>query len=143
MEGENGSLGNERPNRFRDVAMPVSESPTVREQLMTGALRQGPSFVVLILILYGLWQMAEYLITEGVGKGIEQIKQGYREIQQSHDKNLREVLSTFEREQQRDSSVVGLLREVVENREILRDTHSLLIEMREDRVKSGTNKEMP
>jgi hypothetical protein len=109
---------------------------------MTGALRQGPSFVVLLLILYGLWQMADYLMTEGVTKGIEQIKQGYREIQESHDKNLRGVIDTFERERERDATVVGLLREVVENRELLKDTHSLLKEMNDGRLRK-TEKEMP
>lgn len=142
MDGENGALGNERPHRFQRGPLPSSDGVSIREQLMTGALRQGPSFVVLLLILYGLWQMADYLMTEGVTKGIEQIKQGYREIQESHDKNLRGVIDTFERERERDTTVVGLLREVVENRELLKDTHSLLKEMNDSRLRK-TEKEMP
>jgi len=142
MEGDNGALGNERPHRFRGTPVLSSEGTSIREQLMAGALRQGPSFVVLLLILYGLWHMADYLMTEGVTKGIEQIKQGYREIQESHDKNLRGVIDTFEKERERDTTVVGLLREVVENRELLKDTHSLLKEMNDNRMRN-TVKETP
>lgn len=95
-----------------------------------GALRQGPSFVVLLLLLFGIWKTGNYVITEGIAHGIEQIKAGYREIQAAHDKNLSDVISAFERENQREETMVRLIREVVENRDLLREAHEAILGMR-------------
>lgn len=102
----------------------------VKEQILLSSLRQGPAFLVLICLLYGLWHFGDYLVTEGITRGIDQITRGYREIQEAHDRNLREVIEAFEREQARDTTMVGLVREAIENRELLKETHQLLVEMR-------------
>ena len=105
------------------------DQTTLRDQLVAFGLRQGPSFVVLILILFGIWHFGNYVVTEGITRGIDQITRGYREIQESHTENLERVIAAFEREQSRDSTLVGLVREVVENRDILKQTHALLVEL--------------
>jgi hypothetical protein len=89
-------------------------------------MRQGPSFVVLVLLLVGLWHVGEYLVTEGLTAGIGQIQQGYREIQSQHDRNLERIISAFEKERAREASVVGVLRVLAENRELLDETRTLL-----------------
>lgn len=108
----------------------ANTSVSLREQLVMTAVRQGPSFVVLLLVLFGIWRVGDYLVTEGIASAIEQIKAGYREIQASHDANLRELVNAFERDEERDRTVVELVRDVVENREILKASHEILVDLK-------------
>ncbi len=106
--------------------MGTGDQGGIREQLLLGALRQGPSFVVLLAILFGLYRAGDFLIREGISSGIEQIKTGYREIQEQHTQNLHEVISAFEREQERQKGLVDVVREVSESRAVLKRTLELV-----------------
>lgn len=91
-----------------------------KAELLSAAIRQGPSFVVLLLVLLGLWQAGRYVVAEGVPAHLEQIKQGYREIQDAHGKDLTRVIAAFEAEQTRSKNVVDVLDRLVENKTLLR-----------------------
>lgn len=108
----------------------ANSNNSLRDQLVMTALRQGPSFVVLLLVLFGIWRVGDYLLTKGIGGALEQIKAGYREIQASHDANLREIVDAFERDEERDRTVVEIVRDVVENREILKASHEILVDLK-------------
>ncbi len=61
------------------------------------ALRQGPSFVILLLILYGLWDFTSYVIHVGLPQHFQEIQSGYEEIQKSHDRNLDRLIDADEK----------------------------------------------
>lgn len=115
------------------IAADEHAGPSIREQIVLSAARQGPSFVLLLLVLFGLWRIGDYMLTEGLGAAIDQIQAGYREIQKSHDANLRDLVAAFERDEQRDRAALELMRDLVENREILKASHAILVELRADR----------
>ncbi|MBY0587118.1 hypothetical protein K2X85_08070 [bacterium] len=106
-----------------------SEQIGIREQLLLGALRQGPSFVILLAILFGLYRAGDFLIREGISRGIDQIKAGYREMQDQHSANLRDVITAFEREQERRLSVMEVMKEVAESRAVMLRTLDLVEQM--------------
>jgi hypothetical protein len=106
--------------------MSLVEQRGFREQLLLGALRKGPSFVVLLAILFGLYRAGDFLIREGISRGIEQIKAGYQEIQNQHSSNLREVIGVFEREQVRLEGLWELVHETAESRAVLQRALDLI-----------------
>lgn len=108
------------PTRENDV------TKNWRHELMAAAIRQGPSFIVLLLILYGLWGFGNHLITVGIPEHLNQIKAGYREIQDSHTKNLERVVGAFEREQERNKQIVHVIELLAEKKTLLEGNHDLL-----------------
>lgn len=97
-----------------------------RTEILVAVLRQGPAFMILVLILYGLWHLSTYLVTVGVPAHLAEIKAGYREVQQSHTENLERIVVAFEREQARSAGVLSVLESLVENHELLADNNQLL-----------------
>jgi len=61
--------------------------------LFESSIQQGPSFLVLVLILYGLWGFGEYIIHEGIPNHLLQIQSGYEKIQQAQDKNIDRLIA--------------------------------------------------
>jgi hypothetical protein len=118
------------------------ESLGIREQLLLGALRQGPSFVVLLAILFGLYRAGDFLIREGISRGIDQIKAGYREIQDQHTANLHEVITAFEREQERRLSVMEMVKEVSQSRAVMQRTLELVERIESRWGLEGSNEEV-
>lgn len=90
-----------------------------KAELLAAAVRQGPSFVVLMLVLTGLWQGGRYVVAVGVPAHLDQIKQGYREIQEAHGKDLGRVIAAFEAEHARTRNIVDVLERLVENKDLL------------------------
>ena len=90
-----------------------------KAQAASAAIRQGPSFVVLVVLLAALGKFANYVVTVGVPAHLEQIKAGYVAVQASHDRNLERVVATFKEEQDRYRAVVELMERLVENRSLL------------------------
>jgi hypothetical protein len=129
------------------IAADEHPAPSIREQIVLSAARQGPSFLLLLLVLFGLWRIGDYVLTEGLAAAIDQIQAGYREIQRSHDANLRDLVAAFERDEQRDRAALELVRDLVENREILKASHAILVELRaargEGREKAARAGEAP
>lgn len=84
---------------------------------LENSLRQGPSFLILLLLLYGLWGFSDYVIKEGIPSHLQQIQAGYKEIQTSHDKNLDRVIANSERNQEIMTEAVDEIRMAVEKLE--------------------------
>lgn len=61
--------------------------------LFESSIQQGPSFLVLVLILYGLWGFGDHIIHEGIPSHLRQIQQGYEKIQQAQDKNIDRLIA--------------------------------------------------
>lgn len=103
-------------------------TPDWKDKLLGEAIRQGPAFLILLLLLFGCWKLGNHLVTVGIPAHLEQIKQGYREIQDSHGKNLERVVTAFESEQQRSKEVVELVSDLIENQQLLRENRDLLLQ---------------
>jgi hypothetical protein len=99
---------------------------------VAAAVRQGPSFVVLLLILFAAWDFGTYAVHQGIPAYLEQIKTGYREIQASHDANLERLVVTFEQQQDRVQTVMRLLEGLVENKDLIRQNNQLLLQIIRD-----------
>ena len=82
-----------------------------RGMVFEAAIRQGPSFVILLLLLSGLWHFGSYFVHEGLPTHLRQIQQGYEQIQKSHSSEIDRLVTAFERDQI-----------------LIRDTHDLLEE---------------
>ena len=82
-----------------------------RSMVLEAAIRQGPSFVILLLLLFALWNFSNFVVQEGVPAHLQQIQLGYEKIQQSHSQEIDRLVIAFEREQL-----------------LIRDTHALLNE---------------
>ncbi|QDU60021.1 hypothetical protein Pan216_08580 [Planctomycetes bacterium Pan216] len=109
-----------------------TETQSWKSEILNAGLKQGPAFILLLLLLYGLWEFGTYVASVGVPAHLEQIKVGYLEIQQSHSENLERLLTSFEREQERYRGVIDLLGSLVESRELIESNHSLLLQVIEE-----------
>lgn len=98
----------------------------LREQLLAAAVRQGPSFLVLVLLLVGLGQLTHYVVTVGVPAHLAEIRAGYLEVQKHHDQNLERVIAGFAEEQERYHSILQMLERLVDNRALLLEHRELL-----------------
>lgn len=125
--------------------MPAREGlPTAwRGEIVAAAIRQGPSFVVLVLLLLGAWDFGAYLVHRGIPEHLEQIKAGYREIQWAHDANLERLVVAFERQQDRFANVVRLLEGLVEDKDLLKQNHELLLQIVRDMEHALTANSVP
>lgn len=100
-----------------------------KAELLAAGVRQGPSFLLLVVLLWGLWQFGRYVVTEGVPAHLEQIKAGYRELQAAHDRDLTRVVTAFDHEQDRYKSIIGALEQLIENRALLQENRDLLLRL--------------
>jgi hypothetical protein len=110
---------------------PLRESSIAswKTELVTASIRQGPSFIILIILIYGLGQAAHFVVTDGIPAHLAQIKAGYTEVQQAHDANLQRIIVAFEQEQGRYRSMIELLERLAASHNLLRDNHDLLLEV--------------
>lgn len=78
----------------------MAEAPLVSEEgkvanwralLVDISIRQGPGFVIAVLLLFGMYRMVEYAIHEGVPAHLSQIQKGYMDLEQRYTLQLREV----------------------------------------------------
>lgn len=98
----------------------------LRPLLTRELLRQGPSFVVLLLLLVGGGRLAHDLMHHGLPAALDQIQTGYLGIQNAHDRNLTRLVDAFERETQRTAQLVTVLERLVESdRQTRRDSDEL------------------
>lgn len=101
-------------------------APPWKSELLAAAIRQGPSFLILLLVLSGLWQTGRYVAEVGVPAHLDQIKQGYVEIQAAHSRDLQRVIAAFEAERSRSRDVVAAIDRLGDQRELLKQSHDLL-----------------
>lgn len=95
-------------------------------QLLSALIRQGPSFVVLLLLLVGLGQFGNFVVTQGIPAHLAAIQEGYVQIQSHHDRNLERVARSFDEEQERYRALVGIVDHMIQNKAILLENKSLL-----------------
>ncbi|OGT57698.1 MAG: hypothetical protein A3E01_02875 [Gammaproteobacteria bacterium RIFCSPHIGHO2_12_FULL_63_22] len=53
---------------------------SLKAELLSAAIKQGPSFVVLCGILYGIYYFADYAMRTAVPAHLQQIQSGYEKI---------------------------------------------------------------
>ncbi len=102
-------------NPFWGKALPRNSVGDWKAFLFESSIQQGPSFVVLVAILYGLWDSGNYVIHEGIPSHLKQIQQGYEKIQQAQDKNIDRLIAEQHEEH-------NLMRKAVEEITILAET---------------------
>jgi len=100
------------------MAMPDAiETNGWRNLVLDAAIRQGPSFVILLLILYGIWSFGNYAISVAVPAHLQQIQAGYQQIQEQHNRNLERVIHAVEDDQLLMQEAVRELKAIRQNAE--------------------------
>lgn len=66
--------------------MASAEANDWKSRLVDWSFRQGPSFVLLLLIGYSIYRGASYVVEKGVPAHLEQIQKGYKSLEESHEK---------------------------------------------------------
>jgi len=62
---------------------------------------QGTSTILLLLILGGMWKIADYAINTAIPDHLKQIQMGYERIETNHAKEVEQLRSTFEKSMDR------------------------------------------
>ena len=68
--------------------------------IIENAVKQGPSFIVLCLILWGLWSLGNYGIKtaeSAIPQHLQQIQTGYEKIQSAFDSNIKTIQASNDR----------------------------------------------
>lgn len=110
-----------------------------KTEILTAAIRQGPSFVILIILIVGLGHVGHFIVTDGIPSHLAQIKAGYTEVQKAHDANLERIIVAFEQEQDRYRSMIELLERLAASHTLLRDNHQLLMQIIAELKRTQTN----
>lgn len=74
-----------------------------RREVLQMAVRQGPAFLLLSLVLYGLYCSGQYAMTTAVPAHLESIKAGYKEVAGQMEKAADRMTVTFEKDATRDA----------------------------------------
>jgi hypothetical protein len=74
-----------------------------RREVLQMAVRQGPAFLLLSLVLYGLYASGQYAMTTAVPSHLESIKSGYKEIAGQMEKSVDKMTVALEKDAARDT----------------------------------------
>lgn len=111
-----------------------------RAEIFLAAIRQGPSFVVLLLLLWGGWEMCNYVVIEGIPAHLEQIKAGYRDVQRNHHEDLQRVVDAFETEAMRYEKVIAVIEPALRDKGAVRENHELLLQVVRELKRLGADR---
>lgn len=79
----------------------MSEAPLISEEgkianwralIIDVSVRQGPGFLIAVLLLFGMYRMIEYAIHQGVPAHLSQIQKGYVDLELRYESQLKAVV---------------------------------------------------
>lgn len=74
-----------------------------RREVLQMGVRQGPAFLLLSLVLYGLYCSGQYAMTTAVPSHLESIKSGYKEVAGQMEKAADRMTVALEKDATRDA----------------------------------------
>lgn len=74
------------------------EGGTITEKLLSWAANQGPATMLLFLLAAMVAWGGHYAITTAIPSHLQEIKSGYREVSEQHDKTVDKLIKSWDSE---------------------------------------------
>jgi hypothetical protein len=66
-------------------------------------VRQGPAFLLLALVLYGIFRAGDYAMSTAIPTHLQSIKDGYKEIAGQMERSVDKIASAIDKDAARDA----------------------------------------